>query len=186
MNFPKQAVFHVATAGSLVLIWLASAGGQDPAGLRSGPDGRQKGGESTGLELLFHLELRHTGQVVSEPLSAREGEAIGGGEGRIEGRRIRGAVLRWSNFEQTLREGLCTIQVPAEVRTDDGAQIGFEGRGNAIMPDPAQPNKWRSAAVLRFQTADPRYQWLNGLLALWDGDFDTEKGLLRARVYARP
>jgi hypothetical protein len=42
-------------------------------------------------------------------LGEREGRLIGGGTGTVDGAKIKGKVVRWSNFERTLAEGLCAL-----------------------------------------------------------------------------
>ena len=113
------------------------------------------------------------------------GPAHRGWDGTVDGAKIRGKVVRWSNFERTLAEGLCALQVPAEIRKDDGAEIKFEALGNALVPDKAQPNKWINAMTLRFQTDDARYRWLNTTLGVWEGEFDIQTGVSTGHVYAR-
>ncbi len=59
----------------------------------------------------------------------------------------------------------------ARIITDDGAQIRFDGRGYATRRSQGDPS-WRVAATLYFTTVDSRYSWLNGALALWEGEFN--------------
>ena len=114
-------------------------------------DVRKRGTQEMRLERLFDVRLQYAEGVECAPLGEREGRLIGGGTGTVDGAKIKGKVVRWSNFERTLAEGLCALQIPAEIRTDDGAEINFEALGNALVPDKAQPNKWINAMTLRFQ-----------------------------------
>ncbi len=134
---------------------------------------------------LFDIELRYAEGVKCAPLGEPEGQFIGGGTGTVNGPRIKGKIVRWSNFERTLAEGLCTLQVPAEIRTDDGAEIKFEALGHALTPDKTQPNKWINAMTVRFQTDDARYRWLNTTIGVWEGEFNMKTGTTTARVYTR-
>lgn len=43
--------------------------------------------------------------------------------------------------------------------------------------------RWSVAATLRFETDDARYAWLDGRLALWDGEFDAAKHRASYRAY---
>ena len=52
-----------------------------------------------------------------------------------------------------------------------GAQIRFEGRGYGARPDPADP-RWQVAPTLRPTSSDSRYSWLDGALAVWEGEFN--------------
>jgi hypothetical protein len=80
---------------------------------------------------------------------------------------------------------LCALQIPAEIRTDDGAGITFEASGHALVPDKTQPNRWINAMTLRFETQDDRYRWLNTTLGVWEGEFDMQTGVSIGRVYSR-
>ncbi len=137
------------------------------------------------MKHLFDVELRYAEGVQCAALGEPQGRLIGGGTGTVNGARIKGKVVRWSNFEPTLAEGLCTLQIPAEIRTDDGAEIKFEAVGHTLVPDKAKPNKWINAMTLRFQTDDARYRWLNTALAVWEGEFDMQTLTSTGRVYAR-
>jgi len=59
----------------------------------------------------------------------------------------------------------------ARITTGDGAQIRFEGRGYGTCPDPGD-RRWQVAATLRFTSGASRYAWLNGALAVWEGEFN--------------
>lgn len=130
------------------------------------------------IELLFRWEMP---PVTSR--EARTGEYIGNGEGRIKGPRICGTVL-WDLFEER-EETLCRSSLVGEIETDDGAQIHFDSRGFFIKPDQLNPNRWITSASVHFDTADPRYKWLNTLLAVWEGEFDMDKGRHHYQAYAR-
>lgn len=129
------------------------------------------------MELLFRWEM--------SPVTSREarvGEYIGSEEGRIKGPRIRGTA-RWDLFEER-EETLCRSGLVGEIETDDGAQIHFDSRGFFIKPDRLNSNRWITSASVHFDTADPRYKWLNTLLAVWEGECDVEKGRHHYQAYA--
>ncbi len=86
------------------------------------------------MKHLFDVELRYAEGVQCAPLGEAQGRLIGGGTGTVNGPRMKGKIVRWSNFERTLAEGLCTLQVPAEIRTDDGAKIRFEASAMRSSP----------------------------------------------------
>jgi hypothetical protein len=62
----------------------------------------------------------------------KEGRIIGSGNGFVEGSDIKGTI-RWSNYENTLREGVCKLQIPGTIQTNDGEEILFEARGMATF-----------------------------------------------------
>lgn len=130
---------------------------------------------SSDAERAFRLELRYSDDQKPVPRDFEDGILIGSGHGFIEGPRVRG-TLRWSNYETAIRDGLCRLQVPAIVSTQDGAEIHLEALGYALRTDATGPT-WFVAGALRFETAHPAYVWLNGRLALFEGEFD-EKTLI--------
>ena len=66
---------------------------------------------------------------------------------------------------------MCPMAPVAKIITGDGARIRFEGRGYGIRRSQSDP-VWRVAATLHFTTGDSRYSWLDGALALWEGEFN--------------
>jgi hypothetical protein len=129
------------------------------------------------LELLFALDLHYQGAIELAPMGDKVGQLVGGGDGTLTGPRLRGTV-RWSNYETTGEDRVCTLQVPGSIQTHDGAEIGFEGHEFA-MPLSEGSHQWRVAGVLRFKTDDRRYLWLNDTFALTIGTFDYENGHAR-------
>ena len=129
------------------------------------------------LELLFSLELHYQGPIELAPIGDKVGQLVGGGDGTLTGPRVRGTV-RWSNYETIGEDLVCALQVPGVIQTHDGAEIGFVGREFA-MPISEGSQQWRVAGVLRFNTDDRRYMWLNDTFALTSGTFDDEAGVAR-------
>jgi hypothetical protein len=134
------------------------------------------------LELLFALELHYQGPIELAPMGDKVGTLVGGGDGTLTGPSIRGTV-RWSSYETTGEDQVCTLQVPGVIHTHDGAEIGFEGRELA-MPLSESSQQWRVAGVLRFKTDDRRYTWLNDTFALTSGTFDYAAGIARWTAFA--
>jgi hypothetical protein len=86
----------------------------------------------------------------------KEGRITGSGNGFVEGSHIKGTI-RWSNYENTVTEGVCKLQIPGTIQTNDNVEILFEARGMAIIPDKSHPNKWYAAGVFHFYTGSERY-----------------------------
>jgi len=104
------------------------------------------------LTHLFDLALRYDGNTPEcPPPGAKEGRLLGSGEGSAEGALLRGKV-RWSNYEHNLAPGLCRLQIPGVIQTDDGAEIQFEAHGHAMQSDALQPNLWASAGAVLLTT----------------------------------
>ena len=74
------------------------------------------------LEHLFSLELKYQGSIELAPLGEKVGKLVGGGDGRLRGPKINGTV-RWSNYETTGQDEVCSLQAPGVIQTDDGARI---------------------------------------------------------------
>jgi len=106
--------------------------------------------------------------------------------GRFEGPRLSGEILpgggNWSTSgEMTPGVAAGTFDARVIWKTDDGAMIyvTYTGRSvigdavSAAFRDPAAPEVSHDDYYIRiapvFETADPRYAWLNGVLAVGCG-----------------
>ena len=139
--------------------------------------------QSKRLEYLFEMRLQFREMLPVTSREAGEGEYIGSGEGTVKGPRIHGTV-RWDLFEKQ-EETLCRSNLTGVIETNDGAEIHFDSRGFFIKPDQSNPNKWVTSASVHFDTADYRYEWLNRLLAVWEGEFDMETYRHHYQAYAQ-
>lgn len=100
--------------------------------------------------------------------------------GSFEGARLRGTVEgSGADWVQWRPDGAMIIDVRLTLRTDDGAAIGMTYVGLAHA-DAATMARFRNRELLsadevyvrttpRFETADPRYAWLNTLIAVAKG-----------------
>jgi len=73
----------------------------------------------------------------------------------------------------------------ARIITGDGARIRFEGRGYGTRRSHSDP-VWRVAATLYLTTGDSRYSWLDGALALWEGEFNEVTHHARYTAFIQP
>lgn len=73
----------------------------------------------------------------------------------------------------------------ARIITDDGAQIRFDARGYGTRRSQNDPS-WRVAATLYLTTDDSRYFWLDGALALWEGELHEATGHARYTALLQP
>ncbi len=134
------------------------------------------------LEPLFDAELDY--QPGMAPLTSEgDGTLIGSGDGTVHGPKLTGK-LEWTLFEQP-GSTVCSMAPVARITTGDGAQIRFEVRGYAARSGPGDP-AWRVAATLYFTTGDSRYSWLDGALALWEGEFNEVTGHARYTALLQP
>lgn len=137
------------------------------------------------LTHLFDFALRYDGNAPEcPPPGAKEGRLLGTGEGSAEGTLLRGKV-RWSNYEHTLAPGLCRLQIPGVIQTDDGAEIQFEAHGYAMQSDSLHPNLWASAGAFLFTSQNARYSWLVKRPVAWTGEFDANTGCALYRLYTQ-
>jgi hypothetical protein len=128
--------------------------------------------------------------------SRRVGYVTGG---RFEGPRLTGDILpgggNWPEGGLAADgAALGTFDARSVWKTDDGALIYVTYTGRSVVPpdvgaafrDPAQPpvdpSRYAIRIALVFETADPRYDWLNGVLAVGCGERVT--GGIRHYIYA--
>ena len=134
------------------------------------------------LEPLFDAELDYQPGMV--PLTSEgDGALIGSGDGVVHGPKLNG-TLEWTLFERP-GSTVCAMAPVARITTGDGAQIRFEGRGYATRHHPSDP-AWRVAATLYFTTGDSRYRWLDGALAVWEGEFNEATQHARYTAFLQP
>jgi hypothetical protein len=101
--------------------------------------------------------------------------------GRFEGERLRGEVMSGGSDWQSIRpgDGAWTLDVRAVLKTDDGQIIGMPYRGLRHGPKEVLDRIARGEVVkatdyyLRiagsFETAAPKYGWLNNMLFIGIG-----------------
>jgi hypothetical protein len=123
--------------------------------------------------------------VECAPVGIKEGRIFGSGDGFVEGSEINGPI-RWSNYENTVREGFCKLQIPGTIQTKEGEEILFEARGITIIPDKSESARWSTAGVFHFDTNSEKYKWLNSVLAVYEGEFSMETAHARYRAYTKP
>ncbi len=102
--------------------------------------------------------------------------------GTFEGKRLRGVVDPGGADWVTQRaDGLMLIDVRLTLTTDDGASIGMTYTGVAQARSPELMERFRRRELLtcdefslhttpRFETGDERYAWLNGVIAVTNGE----------------
>jgi len=139
--------------------------------------------EELSWEPLFVMNL-----VVGYDRAQRLGATAIGGRavfpvdgGTFEGARLRGTVNPGGADWVTWRsDDIMIIDVRIILSTDDGAQIGMTYTGLARAAEPSVMERFRNRELLpyedvyfhttpRFETGDPRYAWLNGIIAVTNG-----------------
>ena len=130
---------------------------------------------------LFTMRLRVAGMqaVGATPAGDRRIGLVEGGT--FEGERLRGTVLPGGADWLMLRsDGVMTLDVRLVLQTDDGAMIGLTYRGLRHGPkdimervargEPVAPGSYYFRTVGSFETAAPRYEWLNRVWAIGTGE----------------
>ena len=120
-------------------------------------------------------------KIGGTPLGGRAIYPVDGG--RFEGPRLKGIVLP-GGADWVLRrsDDVTTIDVRLGLRTDDGAEIAMSYTGLIWLSSAARAQQRQGEAVAfdetyirttpRFETADPRYLWLNRVVAVANGHLD--------------
>lgn len=138
------------------------------------------------LEPLAELKLAYdeAGFTLVQPFGTEEGTGWGGGDGTIEGERLRGRV-QWLNMPHRRSDVVMLPHLHGRIRTDDDATILFfmEGR-TPLTGDESGEQLLR----LTFHTDAPRYAWLNTAFTVAEGVVaadppDSDHYVMRARVY---
>ena len=88
--------------------------------------------------------------------------------GSFDGERLRGAVLPGGDdWAVTRLDGLVELDLRITLQTDDGALIHMTFEG---MRDDGTPGAPYFRTLPRFETAEPKYAFLNRLLAVGTGE----------------
>jgi hypothetical protein len=120
-------------------------------------------------------EILHFGAT---PLGVRRVINILGG--RVEGPRLCGQILPGGADWQLIRaDAVADIHARYTIQADDGGHILVESLGLRHGPpdvieqlargDPVDPSRYYFRTVMRFETADPQFTWLNRIIALARG-----------------
>ena len=130
---------------------------------------------------LFTLTLEVAGMqpVGATPAGDRRVGLVAGG--RFQGARLSGTVLPGGADWIMLRpDGATTLDVRLVLQTDDGAAIGMTYRGMRHGPpeimdrvargEAVPPGSYYFRTVVAFETAAPRYAWLNRIVAVGTGE----------------
>ena len=131
---------------------------------------------------LMTLQVRVAGvqDVGATPHGTRRIAPIGGGV--FEGPRLRGTVLPGGSADWLLLrpDGVLELDLRVTLETDDGALISMKSFGLRHGPpeiiaalgrgEGVDPSSYYFRTTPRFETAHPRYAFLNRLIAVATGD----------------
>ena len=128
--------------------------------------------------LALRLEVRPPLDLGQTPAGGRRVGVISGGV--FSGERLRGEVLDGGSDWQTIRaDGAWVIDCKIMLRTHDQALIGMHYNGLRHGPaevlarlgrgEDVNPGEYYFRITPTFETADPRYDWLNRVVAVGQG-----------------
>ena len=129
---------------------------------------------------LLTLKLAVSGMqpIGATPSGDRRVGLVAGGT--FEGARLRGTVMPGgADWLMVRADGATTLDVRIVLQTDDGAAISTTYRGMrhgpaAVMErvnkgEPVDPSEYYFRTAVAFETAAPKYDWLNRLVAIGTG-----------------
>lgn len=120
--------------------------------------------------LTLRLSTAPTQEVGAGPHGKRITFPIVGGA--FEGERLRGKVLSGGDDWGIVRaDGVIELDLRVTLQTEDGALIHMTFEG---MRDDAAPGGPYFRTLPRFETADPKYAFLNRLLAVGVGEIRSD------------
>jgi hypothetical protein len=127
---------------------------------------------------VMHLDVRKLQVIGATPGAFRRIGVVPGGV--FEGERLSGEVLEGGSDWQTVRsDGATTLHVRLVLKTADGALIGMNYQGLRHGPadimaridngEVVDPSSYYFRINPTFETAAPRYDWINRVIAVGVG-----------------
>ncbi len=128
--------------------------------------------------LAIRLDVRGPMPVIATPGAARRIGVVTGGS--FDGERLSGTVMDGGADWQTLRaDGSVALDVRLVLKTDDGAHVAMTYRGvrhgtpeviaRVDRGEVVDPSEIYFRTLVQFETAAPRYDWLNHVVAVGVG-----------------
>ena len=130
------------------------------------------------MEKLAELRLKWRTRPDEAP-EGKFGRYLGRGDGTFLADGLTGDVT-WDLFEDQ-GETTCDANFSGRIVSDRGGEIGFEMLG-FFRRDP-DAKIWTLASAIRFQSEDPRHQFLCDRPAFATGEFDLEVYEHRYSIY---
>jgi len=131
--------------------------------------------------LLFTVKMKAAPPQMlgTTPLGERRIVAVTGGS--FEGPRLRGTIVEQGGSDWILArpDGSVQLNVRVTLKTEDGALIGMRYEGYRHGPaavierlnrgEAVDPGEYYFRTIIMFETAAPKYAWLNNALAVGVG-----------------
>ena len=139
---------------------------------------------NTRLMMVMHVKVGTVLNIGAVPYGIRRTAPLGGGT--FEGPRLRGTILPGTSADwQLLRsDGVLEMDLRFTLQTDDGSLISMSSFGPRHGPpeviaalgrgETVDPSTYYFRTMPRFETAAPKYAFLNGLLAIGIGEIRPE------------
>jgi hypothetical protein len=146
---------------------------------RSEPLSGESGKTEFPMVLLFEATLEVEGEV-KPPVKAADPfdrsfsmsrDLVAQGDGSIQGPRLSG-TLTWSQLERRHPDhGYARTHFTGWLETADGAEVFLKASG--YSPDAVADEDRVDTGYLTFEAdLEPDYEWLNSVVALWQGHLD--------------
>ncbi len=121
------------------------------------------------LEKLCDMDMYYRGEDAwIKPYGEKEAAGYGSGDGTITGERLAGKMF-WSNHPRRREDGVWCPDLNGYILTEDGVKVLVAVQGYSIKEDAPEYRRAIVAAVT-LQSADPKYRWLNFVLAVGEGE----------------
>ena len=135
------------------------------------------------------MRLEHLFDFTGRYLDWRGGASFGGaqetwfarGEGKINGSRLSGTTI-WAPYAERREDGCWITRSDGVITTDDGASVIWT---NSALSVESEPYRIQTIGTWRFHADDPRYSWLNKVVALMEADGleDPDDFRIKARIH---
>ena len=133
--------------------------------------------------LALRLDVRGPMPVIATPGAARRIGVVTGGS--FDGERLSGTVMDGGSDWQTLKpDGSVALDVRLILLTSDGAHVAMTYRGvrhgtpeviaRVDRGEVVDPSEIYFRSIVQFETAAPRYDWLNHMVAVGVGQRRTD------------
>ena len=133
--------------------------------------------------LAIRLDVRAPMPVIAVPGAARRIGVVTGGS--FDGERLSGTVMDGGSDWQTLKaDGSVALDVRLVLKTSDDAIVAMTYRGvrhgapevvaRVDRGEVVDPSEIYFRSIVQFETAEPRYDWLNHLVAVGVGQRRTD------------
>ena len=183
----NQSGLVLFSAVSAVTLWLAvlaaqPALAQDVSSQASLPS----------LELIFELDLEVEGEIAPyveaeqafDRSFSMSRDLVAQGEGRLTGPQLEGS-FRWSLLARKhLEQPFTRVHLTGWLETEDGAEMFLRATGYARDDDAIISPSTTFSMTGEFEVElEPDYEWLNGILVLIDGRFDSTTQTFQYRAW---